>query len=184
MDIRVESERTDELVEELSAVWKASVRATALSIERVADASELIAAAAAWFADKWDVPADAYAASMEESVAHKDAVPQWLVVRDREAPDEPIVAGCGIIENDFHDRPDLAPNLCALYVEEPYRGRGLARRLSEVARAEAARLGRDRLYLVTDHDSFYERCGWEHLGFAHEEDGAEVRLYGIDTAGV
>lgn len=153
-----------------------------LPIERVAGAPELVPAAAAWFADKWDVPAAAYAESMEESVARKDAVPQWLVVRDREAADAPIVAGCGIIENDFHDRPDLAPNLCALYVEEPCRGRGLARRLLEAARVEAARLGRDRLYLITDHDSFYERCGWEHLGFAHEEDGTEVRLYGIDAA--
>lgn len=56
------------------------------------------------------------------------------------------------------------------------------RRLLEAARTEAARLGRDRLYLITDHDAFYERCGWEHLGFAHEESGIEVRLYGIDTA--
>ena len=97
--------------------------------------------------------------------------------------DGSIVAGCGIIENDFHDRPDLAPNLCALYVEEPFRGRGIARRLLAHARAEAARMGYERLYLVTDHRRFYERCGWEYLGEAHEDDGAPIRLYGASALG-
>ena len=28
-----------------------------------------------------------------------------------------IIAGVGVIENDFHDRKDLTPNICAMYVE-------------------------------------------------------------------
>ena len=31
---------------------------------------------------------------------------------------EKIVAGMGVIENDFHDRKDLAPNVCAVYTEK------------------------------------------------------------------
>lgn len=31
-----------------------------------------------------------------------------------------FIAGAGVIENDFHNRPDLTPNICALYVEEDY----------------------------------------------------------------
>lgn len=34
----------------------------------------------------------------------------------------------GSIENDFHDRKDLTPNICAVYTEEAYRGRGIAGR--------------------------------------------------------
>ena len=35
----------------------------------------------------------------------------------------------GVIENDFHDRKDLAPNVCAVYVEQEYRRRGIAGKL-------------------------------------------------------
>ena len=34
------------------------------------------------------------------------------------------ISGAGVIENDFHDRKDLTPNLCALFVEERKCGRG------------------------------------------------------------
>ena len=37
-----------------------------------------------------------------------------------------IVAGLGVIENDFHDRKDLTPNVCAVYTEEEYRCQGIA----------------------------------------------------------
>lgn len=144
-------------------------------IERLAEHPELIPAAAEWFGQKWGIPAEDYAASMQEGSAHPDAIPQWYVIRDGEE----IAAGCGLIANDFHDRPDLTPNLCALYVEEPYRNQGIARRLLEFAQAETRRLGFERLYLITDHDQLYERCGWEYLGQVHETDGAEIRLYGI-----
>ena len=46
---------------------------------------------------------------------------------------------------------------------------------------EAARHGLDRLYLVTDRDRFYERCGWEYLGDVRDDGGAPLRPYGADT---
>lgn len=152
------------------------------TIEHIADEPRLIPEAASWFSDKWDVPASAYVESMEESCRAPHGVPQWFVVRDHETLGMPIIAGCGIIENDFHDRSDLAPNLCALYVEEPYRGRGLARQLLDHACAEACRMGYETLYLITDHDSFYEKCGWRHVGFANEEGGGKVRVYAAETS--
>lgn len=153
-----------------------------LELGVVADQPGLIGEAARWFAARWDVPLEAYEESMAASAGDRRAVPQWLVVRDADRPGAPIVAGCGIIENDFHDRPDWAPNLCALYVDEPYRGRGIARRLLDAARAEAAALGCDRLYLITDHVGLYERCGWDHVGFANEEGGGRVRVYAASVS--
>lgn len=135
---------------------------------------ELIERAAMWFSQRWDVPAQAYCESMEASVAHPYAVPQWLVAQEE---DGRIVAGAGVIDNDFHGRADLAPNLCALYVEPGWRGRGLARRLVALAREEAARLGFPTLYLVTDHVGLYERLGWEFVGMAPEDGGGLVRVY-------
>lgn len=137
--------------------------------------------AAAWFSAKWGIPEEAYRESMQESAHADGAVPQWYIVRANNEVASPIIAGCGIIENDFHDRPDLAPNLCALYVEDEYRHRGLARHLLDHARAAAATMGYKRLYLVTDLTGFYEKCGWEYLGDAHELEAGAIRLYGTDT---
>ena len=49
-------------------------------------------------------------------------VPQWYAA----VAEGRIVAGLGVIENDFHCRRDLTPNVCAVYVEEDCRRRGLA----------------------------------------------------------
>lgn len=145
------------------------------------DHPEWLEEAARWFARRWDVPEEAYRESMEASCGVRNVVPQWYVMREGDEPTGAIVAGCGIIENDFHDCPDLAPNLCALYVDERHRGAGLARQLLAHGRRAAGNMGYRRLYLVTDHEGFYERCGWEHLGFARDVEGLIMRLYGIDT---
>ena len=37
-----------------------------------------------------------------------------------------IIGGLGVIENDFHNRKDLAPNVCAVYTEKDRRCNGVA----------------------------------------------------------
>ena len=74
-----------------------------------------------------------------------------------------IIAGLGVIENDFHNRKDLSPNVCAVYTEEDKRCRGIAGALLNYACADMKTKGIDTLYLLTDHTSFYERYGWEFL---------------------
>lgn len=50
-------------------------------------------------------------------------MPQWYVVmNDRNE----IIARAGVIGNDYHNRKDLTPNVCALYVVENYRKQRLA----------------------------------------------------------
>ena len=70
--------------------------------------------AAQWFHEKWNVPVDAYLESIEESLNSENPVPQWYLA----VKEEQIIGGIGVIENDFHDRKDLTPNVCAVYVEE------------------------------------------------------------------
>ncbi len=77
--------------------------------------------------------------------------------------DDKIIGGLGVIENDFHDRKDLAPNVCAVYTEEDKRCGGVAGSLLCFACADMKEKGIDTLYLITDHTSFYERYGWEFL---------------------
>ena len=91
---------------------------------------------------------------------------------------ERIVGGLGVIENDFHDRKDLAPNVCAVYTEKSCRGRGIAGQLLNLVAEDMRSKGISPLYLVTDHTGFYERYGWEFLCLA-QGDGEEekTRVY-------
>ena len=83
-----------------------------------------------------------------------------------------------MIENDFHDRKDLSPNVCALYVEESFRSRGIAGRLLGMAVEDLRSKGISPVYLVTDHTGFYERYGWEFLCPVRcEEEQATSRMY-------
>ena len=89
-----------------------------------------------------------------------------------------IVGGLGVIENDFHDRKDLTPNVCAVYTEESYRRRGIAGELLNMA-VEALRAKKIApVYLVTDHTGFYERYGWDYLCMVQGDGEPEMtRMY-------
>lgn len=68
-----------------------------------------------------------------------------------------IIAGMGVIENDFHDRKDLMPNICAVYTEEEYRCQGIAGQLLNIVVEDCRQKGISPVYLITDHINFYER---------------------------
>lgn len=126
-------------------------------IIKIRENENMIDECATWFSGKWEIPKQAYLDSMNECIENKNAVPQWYVAVDGDA----IVGGLGVIENDFHDRPDLSPNVCAVFVDEDYRSQGIAGALLGVVVDDMKHLGVDTLYLLTDHTSFYERYGWE-----------------------
>lgn len=150
---------------------------THLRLVEVAQEPQRLEEAARWFQDKWHVPLDAYLESMNDSLTAKTCVPRWYLVLDGER----IVAGGGIIENDFHERKDLKPNFCALYVEPEYRNQGLARWLLDRGRSDAGKSGLRRLYLITDHEDFYEKCGWRLSTMVQCDSGEVSRLYEADT---
>ncbi len=141
---------------------------------------DLLDRAAAWFHEKWGVPLEAYRESMERCLRREFPVPQWYLAMNGEK----ILGGLGVIENDFHDRKDLAPNVCAVYTEEACRRRGVAGALLNHACADMAAMGVSTLHLLTDHTSFYERYGWEFFCMARG-DGEErpsrmyVRRWGV-----
>lgn len=126
-------------------------------IIRLTDKPEIKEQAAWWFHEKWGIPLKAYRESMEECLTKRNAVPQWYVAMDENR----IIGGLGVIENDFHDRKDLSPNVCAVYTEEDRRCNGIAGALLRYVCADMKEKGIRTLYLITDHTSFYERYGWE-----------------------
>ena len=115
-------------------------------------------AAAEWFHSKWNVPTEAYLDCMDAYLSGETEY-GWYLCLDGDK----IVGGMGVIENDFHDRKDLAPNVCAVYTEEAYRGKGIAGQLLTIVVDDMKSKGITPIYLVTDHTGFYERYGWEFL---------------------
>lgn len=128
-------------------------------IIKITDMPSLKEKAAEWFSEKWKNPITAYLESMEESIFNKKSVPQWYIALENER----IIAGLGIIENDFHNRKDLAPNICAVYTEQDKRRNGIAGALLNYACEDMKSIGVDTLYLITNHTSFYEHYGWKYL---------------------
>lgn len=129
--------------------------------------------AAEWFHSKWGVPKDAYLECME-SFLNGETDYGWFLCLDKEK----IIAGLGIIENDFHNRKDLSPNVCAVYTEKAYRNQGIAGKLLNMAVEDCRQKGISPVYLVTDHTSFYERYGWEFLCMVQGDDEPNMsRLY-------
>lgn len=89
-----------------------------------------------------------------------------------------IVGGLGVIENDFHDRKDLTPNVCAVYTEKEYLCKGIAGRLLGMAVENLRVKGLSPVYLLTDHIGFYERYGWEFLCMVQGDGETEMsRMY-------
>ena len=92
---------------------------------------ELKMPAAEWFHSKWGVPTEAYLECMDAYLGNETEY-GWFLCLDGDR----IVGGLGVIENDFHDRKDLTPNVCAVYTEESHRKQGIAGNLLNMAVAD------------------------------------------------
>lgn len=114
--------------------------------------------AADWFHSKWGVPTEAYLACMDAYLNGKTEYGWYLCLNNNK-----IVGGMGVIDNDFHNRKDLSPNICAVYTEKEHRCQGIAGKLLDMVVADMKAKGISPIYLVTDHTGFYERYGWEFL---------------------
>ena len=117
---------------------------------------EMKEAAAAWFHDKWEVPQEAYLECMEAYLNHETEYGWYLCLENGR-----IAGGLGVIENDFHNRKDLAPNVCAVYTEQEYRCQGIAGQLLDIAVKDMKSKGITPVYLITDHINFYEKYGFK-----------------------
>ena len=120
--------------------------------------SEIKDLAAEWFHSKWGVPTEAYLECMDAYLCNETEYGWYLCLSGNQ-----IIGGMGVIENDFHDRKDLTPNVCAVFTEEGYRGQGIAGNLLNIVVNDIKSKGISPIYLITDHIGFYEKYGWEFL---------------------
>lgn len=133
----------------------------------------LMDTAAQWFHSKWGVPKEAYLACMQDYLSSATELGWYLCLDGGK-----IVGGMGVIENDFHDRKDLSPNVCAVYTEDSHRKMGIAGALLNITVEDLRSKGISPVYLVTDHTNFYEQYGWEFYCMAQGDGQPEMtRLY-------
>lgn len=141
--------------------------------ERPADAETFIRVFTKRWASEASVPV--YRDCISASLRTDSPLPQWYLLRSR--ADGEIAGGAGLITNDFISRMDLYPWLCALWIEEKFRGNALASRLINRAADDAAKFGYPNLYCCTDHVGYYEKYGFSFLGVGFHPWGESSRIY-------
>ena len=137
------------------------------------DKPELVDSASEWFQNNWGVPKEAYLECMNNYL-NGTTENGWYICLDGDK----IAGGLGVIDNDFHDRKDLTPNVCAVYTDKKYRQQGIAGNLLNLAVNDMKAKGVTPIYLLTDHIGFYERYGWEFFCMAQGDGEPEMsRIY-------
>ena len=129
--------------------------------------------AAQWFHSKWGVPVEAYLECMEAYLQNKTELGWYLCLNNNQ-----IIGGLGVIENDFHDKKELSPNICAVYTEELFRCQGISGHLLNMAIEDLRSKDISPVYLLTDHTGFYEKYNWEFFCMAQGDDEPTMsRIY-------
>lgn len=131
----------------------------------------------AYFSCHWGNAA-VYRDCMAAGLDSNSPLPQWYLLENFTRG---IIGCAGLITNDFISRMDLWPWLCALYIDEPYRGNALGSVLIKHVRSEAFLLGFPSLYLCTDHVGYYEKYGFEHIANGIHPWGKSSRIYRCKT---
>jgi len=114
-----------------------------------------------------------YEDCINNSLNSRNPLPHWYLL---EKEDE-IIGCAGLITNDFISRMDLYPWVCAIFVEEKYRGNAYGSLLIDKAKTDARKAGFEYLNLCTDHLGFYEKYGFKYIGQGYHPWGEESRIY-------
>jgi len=125
---------------------------------------------------KWPIVSPViYENSISHSIYSTSPLPQWYVLET----EQKIIGCAGLITNDFISRMDLYPWICALYIDEAFRGYFYSSLLIDKAKQDALESGFENVYLCTDHIGFYEKLGFSYLGQGYHPWEDESRIYGI-----
>lgn len=132
--------------------------------------------AIAYFQKSWKgVDPIIYEQAISFSVGALDFLPQWYLLLK-----ENTIIGCaGLITNDFISRGDLYPWLCALFIDENYRGKAYAILLMEKVKEDTRSFGFKNLYLCTSLENYYEKYDFKYIGDGRHPWGEDSKIYQI-----
>jgi GNAT superfamily N-acetyltransferase len=128
-----------------------------------------------YFQSKWanENSLRVYEDCIDNCITTTKPLPQWYLLVDKEE----IIGGAGLITNDFISRMDLYPWICAVYIEEKYRGNSYGAMILEKAKEDAKTGGFTHVYLCTGHIGYYEKYGFTYIGTGYHPWGESSRIY-------
>jgi GNAT superfamily N-acetyltransferase len=156
-----------------------NIEGVIMEVISVRNQPQMVDSAISYIQSKWasDQSMAVYQDCIFHSLSTPSALPRWYLLVDRG-----VIIGCaGLVTNDFISRMDLYPWICALYIEEKYRGRNLGKLLIRAAVSDAKEGGFEHCYLCTDHFGYYEKFGFTKIGVGFHPWGETSSIYQIPT---
>ncbi len=114
-----------------------------------------------------------YEDCISHSINARNTLPQWYLLEK----DDMLIGCAGLITNDFISRGDLYLWICAIFIEEAYRGNSYSEILIDKAKEDAKKAGFQYVYLCTDHIGFYEKYDFKYMGQGYHPWDEESRIY-------
>lgn len=84
---------------------------------------------------------------------------------------------CTLAETDCIKGLPYKPYIGYVFVDERHRGMRLSQRMIDAAAEYARRLGFEYVYLISDHENFYEKYGFEVIDRKMAPWGAMEKIY-------
>ena len=89
-----------------------------------------------------------------------------------------------LLRNDLKSRQDLFPWLACLYVCEEYRGLHIGEALQKHVLQESKKMEYEKVYLITKLEGYYEKIGWNLMGYEPLVSGEMTKVYEIDITNI
>ncbi len=91
--------------------------------------------------------------------------------------DNHIAGYCTVAKNDCIPNVPYTPYIGYMFVTEKYRGQRLSQRLISHALSYLQAMGFDRVFLVSDHENFYEKYGFKVIDKKLAPWGSMEKIY-------
>jgi len=100
-------------------------------------------------------------------------IPQtWVVLQGDE-----LIGTFSLWNCDLFNRQDLRPWIACVIVKPEHRNKGLGSAMTKKGVEIVRGLGYKNMYLITHHEGYYEKLGWEFMETAPFKGSKTIRLY-------